>query len=74
MEGYPPDIVIRLNVDLATAMARKPDHRPASLAAKIHDVPRLTFNGARIVDLDATQPLDGVIEQAKAAIAAVLRR
>lgn len=68
MEQYRPDLVLRLNVDLPTALARKPDHRPSSLATKIADVPRLTFNGARIVDLDSTQPLDQVIDQAKAAI------
>lgn len=74
MERHPPDLVLRLNVDLATALARKPDHRPSSLATKIADVPRLTFNGAPIVDLDSTQPLDRVIEQAKAAIRPVLDR
>ena len=31
MAGYRPDLVIRLNVDFATALARKPDHRPSSL-------------------------------------------
>ena len=72
MEQFKPDLVIRLNVDLATALARKPDHRPSSLETKIGDVPRLTFNGARIVDLDSTQPLELVIEQAKAAIREVL--
>lgn len=72
MEQFRPDLVIRLNVDLATALARKPDHRPSSLQIKVADVPRLTFNGAPIVDLDATQPLDEVIEQAKAAIRPVL--
>ncbi|MEN2787220.1 nucleoside triphosphate hydrolase [Sphingomonas qilianensis] len=72
MEQYRPDLVLRLNVDLPTALARKPDHRPSSLATKIADVPRLTFNGARIVDLDSTQPLDLVIEQAKAAISETL--
>lgn len=74
MERFTPDLVLRLNVDLATALARKPDHRPASLATKITDVPRLAFNGAPIVDLDATRPLDEVIAGGKAAIAAVLRR
>lgn len=68
MERHPPDLVLRLNVDLATALARKPDHRPSSLEAKIADVPRLTFNGAPIVDLDSTCPLDEVIERAKAAV------
>lgn len=68
MEAYRPTLVIRLNVDLATALARKPDHRPSSLKTKIEDVPRLTFDGAPIVDLDSTRPLDEVIADAKAAI------
>ncbi|HEY0269488.1 MAG TPA: nucleoside triphosphate hydrolase [Sphingomonas sp.] len=72
MTGYPPDLVIRLNVDLATAAARKPDHRYASLAAKIEQVPRLTYNGAPILDIDATQPLAIVVQQAKAGIARAL--
>ena len=74
MEGFAPDLVIRLNVDLATALARKPDHRPSSLQLKIEHVPRLTFNGAPIVDIDATQPLALVIARAEAAITGVLAR
>lgn len=74
MERHPPDLVIRLNVDLVTALARKPDHRPSSLKTKVEDVPRLTFAGAPIVDIDATLPLDVVVVQAKAAIAEVLDR
>ena len=74
MERSVPDLVIRLNVDFATALARKPDHRPSSLEAKIADVPRLTFNGAPIVDLDSTDPLELVIAQAKAAVAQVIAR
>jgi thymidylate kinase len=72
MEAYRPTLVIRLNVDLATALARKPDHRPSSLKTKVEDVPRLTFNGAPIVDLDSTRPLDEVIASAKAAIGRAL--
>lgn len=64
-----PDLVIRLNVSLPVALARKPDHRPTSLARKIADVPRLTFEGAPIVEIDAEQPLDQVLAQARAAIA-----
>lgn len=74
MAQFPPDLVLRLNVDLATALARKPDHRPASLKTKIEDVSRLTFNGAPIVELDATLPLDEVVARAKTAIAPLLRR
>lgn len=72
MAAHRPDLVIRLNVDLATALARKPDHRPSTLARKIHDVPLLSFEGAPILDLDATRPLDEVIAEAKNAIAPLL--
>jgi thymidylate kinase len=72
MASHRPDLVIRLNVDLGTALARKPDHRPSTLARKIHDVPLLSFAGAPILDLDATRPLDEVIAQAKAAVAPLL--
>ncbi len=74
MEGFVPDLVIRLNVDLATAVARKPDHRRSSLEAKVDAVPRLSFAGAPIVDIDATLPLAEVLDRAKAAIAATLDR
>lgn len=72
MAGHRPDLVIRLNVDFATAMARKPDHRPSSLRTKVADVPRLSFGGAPIVDIDATRPLAEVLTRAKQAIAATL--
>ena len=72
MAAHRPDLVIRLNVDLETALARKPDHRPSTLARKVHDVPLLTFDGAPILDLDATRPLDEVIAKAKVAIAPLL--
>ncbi|CAN5166297.1 dTMP kinase [soil metagenome] len=72
MVAQKPDLVIRLTVDLATAVARKPDHRPNALAKKIASIAKLRFGGARIVDIDATQPLDHVLDQAKHAIAQVL--
>ena len=74
MAGYVPDLVIRLNVDLETAAARKPDHRYSSLAAKVADVPRLSFNGAPIVDIDSTRPLNEVLTIAKAAVTEALQR
>jgi thymidylate kinase len=72
MAGFRPDLVLRLNVDLATALARKPDHRPETLRQKVADVPRLSFNGAPVVDLDATQPIEKVLETARTHVAAVL--
>ena len=68
MVANKPDLVLRLNVSLDVAMARKPDHRASSLARKVADVPRLTFEGAPIVEIDAELPLAEVLAQAKAAI------
>ena len=65
------DLVIRLTVDLDTALERKPDHRPSSLQTKIADLAQLTFAGAPIIDIDATRPLTEVIDAAKRAIASL---
>ncbi|MGC4252734.1 MAG: nucleoside triphosphate hydrolase [Sphingobium sp.] len=73
MAAYRPDLVIRLNVSLDIAQARKPDHRPASLARKIADLAHLTYQGAPIVDLDAAEPLETVRARAMAAIAPLLQ-
>lgn len=72
MTSYRPDLVIRLNVDLETAYARKPDHRYESLARKIAAVPQLSYRGAPIVDLDSREPLEQIIAQAKEAVEARL--
>lgn len=57
MAAYHPTLVIRLHIDADTAHARKPDHDLSLLRAKAAVIPKLDFNGARIVDLDASQPL-----------------
>ena len=67
-----PDLVIRLNVGLDVAHARKPDHRRDALARKIDQLSHLTFQGAPIVDLDAEEPLETVQAKAREAIAAFL--
>jgi energy-coupling factor transporter ATP-binding protein EcfA2 len=72
MVAYSPDLVLRLNVSLETAIERKPDHRASSLARKIGDVPRLRFGTAPIVELDAHAPLDAVLARAKAAVSELL--
>ena len=72
MVAQRPDLVIRLNVSLDVAHARKPDHPSATLARKIADMARLTFQGAPIRELDADEPLDMVQAKAKAAIAELL--
>lgn len=65
MASYRPDLVIRLNIDAATAYRRKPDHKLSSLVAKVAVTPGLRFNGARIVDLDSTLPYAELSRQAR---------
>lgn len=72
MASYRPDLVLRLNVDVDTAFARKPDHRRDALARKIAVTPYLTYSGAPIVDIDANQPLEQVFKDAEAAVARVM--
>ena len=67
MAAYVPTLVIRLHVDVDTVMARKPDHDRALITRKVETVPLLTFNGAPIVDIDATIPYE---EELAIAIAA----
>jgi hypothetical protein len=58
MSAHVPTLVIRLHVDAKTALARKPDHNPTLIAKKVEATPHLNFNGAPIVDLDATMAYD----------------
>lgn len=72
MASYRPNLVLRLNVDLDTACARKPDHCREALREKIAVTPLLTYNGAPIVDIDATQALADVLAEAEVAVAQVM--
>ncbi|MGY2337722.1 hypothetical protein ACW9HW_00530 [Pseudomonas sp. SDO5532_S415] len=60
MARYRPTLVIRLNIDVETALARKPDHNPELIKRKVEVTPLLRFGGARIVDVDAKLPLPEV--------------
>ena len=68
MASHVPALVIRLNVDVDTALARKPDHKLAEIEDKIAVAPRLRFNGASILDLDASAPYPQVLEAALRAV------
>lgn len=74
MASHKPDLVIKLNVDLEVACARKPDHKRESLARKIAITPQLTFNGAERVDIDANKPLDEVLNDAENAVMRFMER
>jgi thymidylate kinase len=68
MTSYRPDLVIRLNIDLDTACARKPDHIRRKLQRKIEITPLLKFNGAPIVEIDSSQPLEQVLAEVRGAV------
>jgi thymidylate kinase len=72
MTRVEPDLVLRLNVDLDTACARKPDHRRADLQKKITVTPLLSYGSATVVDIDAGQPLARVVRDAEAAVARMM--
>lgn len=72
MAAFVPTLVIRLHVDVDTVMARKPDHDRALIARKVGTVPLLAFNGAPIVDIDATIPYEDELALATAAVDAAL--
>lgn len=63
MASYPPALLIRLNIDEQTAHFRKPDHALSALREKIETLPQLTFNGAKILDLDAREPESKIIDE-----------
>lgn len=68
MATYQPDLIIRLNVDAETAYARKPDHSIVELREKSAVMPRLNFNGANVVDIDARMPYADVLQAALTAV------
>ncbi|HHU7404751.1 TPA: ATP-binding protein, partial [Escherichia coli] len=72
MASYLPVLLIRLGIDEQTAFARKPDHQLAALQEKIAVTPQLTFNGARILELDGRQPADEILQASLRAIQAAL--
>ena len=61
----PPDLVIKLIVTPGTAAKREPDMDPAVIEKRIEAIPRLSFSGARVVSVNAEQPLADVIRAVK---------
>lgn len=62
MAEQKPDLIIRLNIDPETAHARKPDHPLSELRDKIAIMPRITYNGAKLCEIDARLPYPQVLE------------
>lgn len=61
----PPDIVIKLVVPAEIALQRKCDLNEDMVRKKAGITRQLSYPGARIIDIDASQPLDEVIRTAK---------
>lgn len=64
MAEQKPALVIRLNVDPETAYMRKPDHPLSELREKSEIMPRIRYNGAKILELDSRFPYSQVLEKA----------
>jgi len=72
-ELVPPDLVIKLHVPVEVALARKPETPPEQVRRGGQLIRDLRWPATtRVVDLDATRPLDEVIVQAKRAVWAAL--
>jgi len=66
-----PELIIRLDIDVETAFARKPDHSYEELRDKIAMMVKLNYNGSRILDLDSRAPYSEVLEKALDAVSSV---
>jgi hypothetical protein len=60
-----PDLVIKLVITPETAARREPEMDPAIIRERIAALQRLEFPGARVVCVDAEQPLANVIRAVK---------
>jgi len=71
LANYQPELIIRLDIDVETAFARKPDHSYQELSDKIGVMRQLNYNGANILDLDSRKPYDEVLASVVAAVKAI---
>lgn len=70
MSKIRPELILRLDIDVDTALSRKPDHSYEELKDKISQMVRIEYNGAKIAELDARAAYDQVLSQALHAIEA----
>ncbi|GEB89701.1 nucleoside/nucleotide kinase family protein [Zymomonas mobilis] len=60
MASFHPDLILRLDVDAETAHARKPDHDIEAMRIKAAVMKQLTFGGAHMEIINATQSYEAV--------------
>jgi thymidylate kinase len=69
VDAAPPDLVVKLKLPADIALQRKPDTPPDRLRRKVEIVALLQFPATtRVVDVDATEPLDQVLLRVKHAV------
>ena len=61
----PPDLILKLEASAATIATREPDMDPTVVRERTAALQRLTFPGAKVVRIDAEQPLAEVIRAVK---------
>ena len=66
-----PELIIRLGIDIDTAISRKPDHDYAELQDKIGVMSTIGYNGTKILEIDSRAPYSEVLEQAQKAVSLV---
>lgn len=71
MAQYRPELIIRLGIDIDTAISRKPDHDYAELQDKIGVMSTIGYNGTKILEIDSRAPYSEVLEQAQKAVSLV---
>ncbi len=71
--GLAPDLVVKLMISPGVAHARKPDHNLETVKRKATITGLLAFPDSQVVEIDAEQPLDQVILEAKNAIWQAMR-
>ncbi|WP_421693399.1 hypothetical protein [Aestuariivirga sp.] len=72
-EALSPDLVVKLSIPPEVGHARKPDHNAETIRRKAEITGLLRFPHARVVVIDAAQPLDQVLLAAKRAVWQALR-
>lgn len=61
-----PDLIIRINISAETSMNRKPDQKNIKdYENKIELLKRITYHGAKIVDIDGEQPYENEVLEIK---------
>ena len=68
MAQMSPDIVIRLHVPTEVALDRKPDHKVENIREKGEITHKLDFARSKVVDIDASRPIEEVIRSVKRAV------